>query len=277
MTPAAAIILLLMASALMIILDSLPALSSLFLIALVLMLTRRASWRNKGLALLSLAILAWSFTLSQGLFYNYHPRTALVELITPDTPLIGQWLGTLSIYQEGLIYGLKQSLRFCTGLGLGLSLLWSCSTSELVNGIIRLRLPHGLGFMLLVGLNFLPRIFNEFQLIVKSQRLRGFKYSIRHPVRSLIVFLKTARTILRHNLRKAATIADAVQSRAFDPSAKHKTTGPIFTTTDSLLLLGFGGLVGTVLGIKVLFWLYEFGLYFNVDLMPVYSVASRFL
>ena len=46
-------------------------------------------------------IVIWGTSLSQGLFYGQMPREVLISI------------GGVELYQEGVVHGLIQSLRFC--------------------------------------------------------------------------------------------------------------------------------------------------------------------
>ena len=115
-------------------------------------------WRRAlGLAV----VIVWSTVLSQGLFYAEQPRVAWVEL------------GPLTLWREGVIWGLVQSLRLLSVSMAGLALAISTSPDRIFAGLIQLRMPYGLAFMAVTALRFVPQVAREVQTVHRARARRG--------------------------------------------------------------------------------------------------------
>lgn len=176
--------------------------------------------RHWAPVLLILILSTWSVMLTQGLFYEGFPRTALVRLLPGSVFPLGDPPG-LYLYGEGLLHGLLQSLRFNVMILLGAGLLARYGNDELVEGLRGFRLPATLCFLFSLALRFLPLMVEELRTAWTAQRLRGFRPFgagaggvWRHPgtVGRVILFPWFA-----SNLRKSDEIAAALLSRGFAP------------------------------------------------------------
>ena len=130
--PRTRIILVFNASLMALVLDHWASLLALTLMCFIPFLSR-ARWTRRALGLSVLVI--WSTVVSQSLFYNAEPRVALVHL------------GPLTVWREGVIHGLVQSMRMvAVGLA-GVALAVRTPPDRLFAGLLRLRLPFGLALM----------------------------------------------------------------------------------------------------------------------------------
>ena len=106
--------------------DHWVSLLGLTAVCLLPFLAKRAwAFRAFGLA----ALVVWSTVVSQSLFYNAEPRVAWLHV------------GPLTIWREGVMYGLVQSLRIvAVGLA-GVALAIRTPPDRLFAGLLRLRVP----------------------------------------------------------------------------------------------------------------------------------------
>ena len=174
-----------------------------------------------------LAALAWSAVVTQGLFYAGEPRTPLLTLVPPldlfalpgyQQPKIIRFPGII-FYQEGALYGLKQSLR---GLALaiaGLSTVLSTSPARLLAALARLGLPGGLAFMTMAALRFLPSMIDEWATVRRARWLRGYRGGKHWRVR-VGSELGLLLPVLAAALRRATMLATSVTSRGFSATAR---------------------------------------------------------
>jgi len=195
--------------------DNTLSLSAAYAAMLLVFLATKPSPRKLFYyALFSLAAV-WGFLLTQSLFYAQQPRTVLVELIGPETPVIGALTGGLSIYLEGAVYGAIQSLRFLAMMTAGLALVWTTSPHELLLGLRRLRLPYKAAFMVAAALRFIPAIASEARATLGAMKARGYPMRASRPWRYLTALTAGLTPILFRNIRRASMLADSVESRGF--------------------------------------------------------------
>lgn len=206
---------------------------------------RRHAWIMAALLTLG----AWSVVISQGLFYEGSPRTALLTLLPGSLFPFGDPQG-LYIYGEGLRYGLVQSIRFSAIVLLGAALLLRYSTDEMAGGLRALRFPGALCFLFSMSLRFFPLIVTEARATWHAQHFRGYRllpglwpgnWRAMPPVRVLMLPLMAAQ------VRKADEIAAALRSRGFSPGELHAGR-PAPANGLELALCGLMGLLLLVLG-----------------------------
>lgn len=205
--------------------------------------------RHAGVMAALLVLGAWSVVISQGLFYEGSPRTALLTLLPGSLFPFGDPQG-LYIYAEGLRYGLVQSIRFSAIVLLGAALLLRYSTDEMAGGLRALRLPGALCFLFSMSLRFFPLIVAEARATWHAQHFRGYRllpglwpgnWRTMSPARVLMLPLMAAQ------VRKADEIAAALRSRGFSPGELHAGR-PAPARSAELVLCGLMGLLLLLLG-----------------------------
>lgn len=204
------------AAVLSIMVDSSRTLFLLFLTVLGLHLTARSSLERWRILIIFLLLGMWGSMISQALFYNQEPRSAIVCLVAPATPFFGTLTGGIFIYREGLEYGAVQALRSGIMLATGLLICWTSDPRQLLKSFLTWKMPYELAFMLITGIRFLPVIFQETAVVLTAQRLRGFE-PLRSffPRRLIQTAFQTLFPILARTLRRAVVLTYSVESRGF--------------------------------------------------------------
>ena len=277
--PHTKIILLAIVSCLVILLDSPIALFVCFLVSLCFQASIPPSWRQLRLLLLFIGLGTWGLIYSQGIFYNQFPRTVIFTLIHKDVPVIGELTGGIHLYREGLFHGAVQSLRFNTMLTISCFIIWTTQPRDLLLALVKLRVPYSLAFMVTTGLRYIPLIGSEAQTVIRSQRLRGFRYLQLNLFHTISGILNSLRPILTNNIRRATHLSEAVESRAFSPDAAHRTSLRELKTRQQdifLIALSLVCLWG-VIGLKGVYFLYANGLYYASWLRGAYTFAREIL
>jgi len=158
----------------------------------------------------------WGSMVSQAIFYNQEPRSPIVCLVAPSTPVIGRLTDGVYIYREGLAYGAVQALRSCIMLSYGFLLCWTTDPRELLRSFTYWRLPYRLSFMAVTGLRFLPVIIGETLTVITAQRLRNPRaLKTLSPAGVVRTAFQTLWPVLARSLRRAITLAMSVESRGF--------------------------------------------------------------
>jgi len=211
--PRTKLIMLLCLAIMVISIDNPKLLLALFLIPLALYpLARLSVIKYKILAILILIGL-WGTIFSQALFYQEWPRTVMVTLIPQNFFFLGKLTGGVYLYREGFVYGLIQGLRFSTMTAAGLLLCWTTEPRNILLGLVRMGVPYELSFMLVCAIRFLPILMTEVSTVIEVQKMKGF-----HPLKIghlTSASLNTLTPVLANSIRRAAVLADSVESRAF--------------------------------------------------------------
>jgi energy-coupling factor transport system permease protein len=171
--------------------------------------------RHLRTALLISAAIVWSTVISQGIFYREEPRLAWLHL------------GPLTIWREGVFYGLVQSLRVvAVGLA-GVSLSTSTPPDRLHAALLRLRLPFGLALMATAALRFLPELAEAWTVVRRARARRGRPAHHRSPAAWLRLEVGLMRPLVARALRRSWTLAESLDSRGFDALAPRATRRPL--------------------------------------------------
>ena len=252
-----------------------------FLVSLCLQASIPPSWRQIRLLILFIGLGTWGLIYSQGIFYNQFPRTVIFTLIHRDTPIIGAMTGGIHLYREGLFHGAVQSLRFNTMLTISCFIIWTTQPRDLLLALVKLRVPYSLAFMVTTGLRYIPLIGSEAQTVIRSQRLRGFRYLQFNLLHTISGILNSLRPILTNNIRRATHLSEAVESRAFSPdtAAVRRTSlrGLKTRWQDVFLITVLLVCLLSVIGLKGIYLLYANGLYYASWLRGAYTFAREVL
>ena len=277
--PHTKIVFLAIVSCLVILLDSPIALLVCFLVSLCFQASIPPSWRQMRLLILFVGLGTWGLIYSQGIFYNQFPRTVIFTLIHKDVPVIGELTGGIHLYREGLFHGAVQSLRFNTMLTVSCFIIWTTQPRDLLLALVKLRVPYSLAFMVTTGLRYIPLIGSEAQTVIRSQRLRGFRYLRLNLFHTIGGILNSLRPILTNNIRRATHLSEAVESRAFSPDAVRRTSLRELKTQkqDVILIALLLVCLLSVIGLKGVYFLYANGLYYASWLRGAYTFAREVL
>ncbi len=274
------ILIMMICGCLVILLDSPSALLVCFLASILLVVSSMPTLKQIRLMLIFLLFTTWGLIYSQGIFYNAFPRTVLVTLIPADFPLIGRWTGGIQIYREGLYHGIIQSLRFNTTLVIGCYIVWTTQPRDLLLALLQLHVPSILAFMVTTALHFIPVIASEATAVIRSQKLRGFRYLRFNLFASVHGVINSFRPILAGNIRHATNLGESVESRGFSTeTATQRTslhTSQMKKLDYSLLVLLSLCLI-CIIGLKTLYFCYANGIYYESWLRGVYTFTREML
>lgn len=233
---------------------------------------------SKLKALFFLLILGlWGTMFSQALFYSQLPRTVIFTIISPENPYLGDLTGGFFVYKEGFRYGAVQGLRSAIVLSIGLLMSWTTDARNMLNGLVRLRIPYNIAFMVVTSMRFLPIILAEVATIVTVQRLRGFK-----PTRVGIGVIKTAINTLTPTLagcvRRANVLAISVEGRAFRAYDSRTYLKELrFSFLDKFIIFTWISITIVIIVCKVLYGLYSSEIYYSSDLRELYTFVRDVL
>jgi len=270
--PRTKLIILLCLAVMVISIDNPTFLLTLFLIPLLLYpLAGISAVKYKIVAILILVGL-WGTIFSQALFYQEWPRTVMVTLIPQQLFFLGKLTGGLYLYREGFVYGLIQGLRFSTMTAAGLLLCWTTEPRDILLGLVRMGVPYELSFMLVCAIRFLPILMAEVSTVIEVQKMKGF-----HPLKIghlTSAGLNTLTPVLANSIRRAAVLADSVESRAFRAYPGRTYRSELHYRAVDLVLIGL--IVSVASGIpavKILCGLYQRQIVYLPGLRWLYEIG----
>ncbi len=166
----------------------------------------------------------WYFTIMQGMFYQEYPRTVILVIIPPNTPILGWITGGVYLYYEGLLYGLKQSMRAISIMLYGLYLAWTTSEKELLEAVLTFIRHRGFAIMTITAIKFISMLHQDLRMAltaVKANRLS----------KRLIL-----RPILAQALRHSYTLSMTLYTRGLDVKGLQRLKYEL-TTFDKVLII----------------------------------------
>lgn len=213
-----------------------------------------------------LAVVVWSAVLSQGLFYGNEPRTPVIAL------------GPLALYREGLVHGLVQSLRVVAVTGMGVSVARAVTTDRLSHALVRLGVPGAIAFLAATALRFLPQVFADMQVVREARARRGRGLLRRGPLAWLALEVAMVRPVVARSLRRARTLAEALDARGFEPgNLRGLEEATPMGSWEKGLLGACGVLVLAVAGARILFVLYTAEVVYLPAFRPLYGLVRAWL
>ena len=247
-------------------LDHASALGLLAVLAALPLVALRldAVWWRRGAV--AVATIVWSTVLSQGLFYAQEPRVALVSL------------GPLTLWEEGVRWGLVQSLRFVAVSLAGIGLAVSTPPDRLFAALLRLRVPFGLAFLAVTALRFVPEITREWLTVRQARARRGRPAWKRSPWAWLTLEVRLLRPVVARTLRRARALAESMDARGFDPHASRSVRKPLRLRPWELPLLAGAGLITVaLLGLRIGYLLYTTDVLYVPAWRPLYGLVRTWL
>ena len=129
--------------------------------ALAILATARVL-RRSGAVFAGVLLIAVTFFIVQGLVYAGNATPALT-------------LGPVTFYREGLLLGLRLTLRLYNILASSLILILTTRPSDLVESLMRRGLPSRFGYVIIAVLQVIPVMVEAAGRITDAQRSRGME------------------------------------------------------------------------------------------------------
>lgn len=276
--PRERILLLVCASVLAVSTDVPETMATVFGLVSLGYLTAGLSWRAVRLWLVALLLMWWGTIFSQALFYAQVPREIFLTLIPESFPILGEWIGGLHIYKQGIEHGVVQALRFGMAMTAGFWVCFSTEPRDILIGATRLGLPRRFAFMLMTGLRFIPLIAREALTVMQAQRLRGMDPRCRVFFAPVATARMVLEPVLAGCVRRSGTLALSVETRGFDVDAALPAA---YARPSSRLsaMIGWGMMLTAtaLLATKSLLWLYLGGFFYHPALRPLYAFSQEYL
>lgn len=187
---------------------------ALYLGALVLILVMHASARIPAKRVV-------------GVLRTILPIGALVAVLRavfePAGAIWIQW-GWLKLTWLGMAEGGVLALRLLT-MGLVVFLwLYTTPPSDLIQSLVRLRVPYAWGLTLALAFRFLPVLQGSFESIIQAQQARGLDLSAAKGFQRVRLLMPVFVAMVISGFRTSDQLANALEARALGTSAASRTT-----------------------------------------------------
>jgi len=266
MDPRTRLLLLLALGALAVLLDRPSSLLLLAVVASMPLLGLPIGWVWRRRALVMAAAVVWATVLSQGLFYGDVPREPLLSL------------GPVVLYREGVAHGLVQSLRLVAMTFAGLAVAVSTPPDRLFAALVRLRCPYAVAFLAVTAIRFVPVVGRELWLVRRARQRRGRPLSARSPWAWGRQELLLLRPVVARSLRRSRALAEALDTRGFDPDVPRRLRRPLkMRIWEPALLTAVWSGVFAIGSMEVLYRAYLAELVYSPALRPVFGLVRNWL
>lgn len=153
-------------------------------------------------------------------------------------------LGPITLYEDGLYYGLVLLGRIVACLLMALVVVMTTHPSDLFTTLAKLKVPYTLNFMMAMTLQLIPVFQREVGIILSAQKSRGMKGNGFQAVLPSFV------PVFVGAIERVQQLSISLESRGFG-SAGHKTSyrqvrGKASDWFLALLAIGVAALLGTV-------------------------------
>lgn len=234
----------------------------LFGIVLVLSLVARISGRYLTMVLGFMAPFTVFLIVMHGLFNTVQVQRLMggAELtwllrFPADWAVIGGRGATL----EGLLYGANVALKSVTLLLVLPLVVLTTDVDEMLAGLIQMRVPYVVAFILSSTIRFFPLLFSEAQGIIDAQRLRGLAVEKMNFLKRARIYAGTAVPLILSALMKSQQLEIALYSKAFSISPQRSNYHEIkFQPRDAIVIAWGVGTLAVVLYLYMQFGIGQF-------------------
>jgi energy-coupling factor transport system permease protein len=144
-------------------------------------------------------------------------QSELTPLLT--LPQAWLWIGGAQMTQEGTLYGLNIIFKTLTMvLVIPLAML-TTDINNMIVALVKAKIPYKVVFVFSSTLRFFPLLFEELQMIVEAQRLRGLAVEQMNPLQKVQVYGSVAVPLILGAMMKSQKLEVVLQSKAFSGSA----------------------------------------------------------
>lgn len=178
------------------------ALVALTLALVPLYLTAQVHWRTLATLVIGYSFFLVAIVISQGMA----PVGRMA--VDPDNLHYVFDLGFIHMTWEGLGIGVARSFRFLNPFLFGVLVALTTDPLLMTRGLIKLRLPFEIAFMVLAGLRFLPLAVEEAKNISDAQSVRGVRGHYRRWKTSLF-------PLFLNSLRRAQRMGITIEAKSF--------------------------------------------------------------
>ena len=148
------------------------------------------------------------------LWYIFFAIVILQSIFSRSGAVIFSVKGFTLLTVGGLIKGAEFILRISIII-FSATIVISSSYREIVQGLVQLKIPYEIAFMVSVGIRFLPMLRNEFKDVMTAIQLRGVDFK-KIPIKKRVrVYSYVFTPVVAGAIKKAQKLSIAMETRAF--------------------------------------------------------------
>lgn len=219
-------------------------------------------------------LLVWGSMFSQAIFYNQFPRDVLFTIAKPNMV----FSEGVHVYVQGIHYGATQSFRMIAVLLMGYAICFSTEDDQFLRGFVALKVPFGISFMAVSAIQFAPVAVNEYRQVRIAMGLKGYRpfgIGVRH---TLHTELGALRSVLASTIRRSEEKAISILTRGFDlHGGRSYLHEDVLSIKEKVMLVSACTVVFFIVGTKMLFWSYQYQLFYSPELRSLYGFARDWL
>lgn len=144
------------------------------------------SWLKSGIvvALLGLPVMLPTALLStNSLTYHVLPQSFVSHTVWVIVPKSHSFTGYLIGFTYGNLYWMAAfELRLMATFFTAMVFVYTMSSSDLVQWLLRRGVPYAVGYVVMIVLKFIPILIEDTKRIIWAQKLRGWEITSRNPV-----------------------------------------------------------------------------------------------
>lgn len=144
-----------------------------------------------------------------------NPFHYLFPHIFPDTPM--------GIAVESIYMAFMRGMKLVVMAAAAALFFLITNYYELLEGIVALRLPYKLAFVVSIAFGYIPNILSDLTTISDAQRSRGHRLDQGGFLKKLRAYVPLLVPMIICAVKRASNLADAMSARAFGAS-KHRTS-----------------------------------------------------
>jgi energy-coupling factor transport system permease protein len=155
-------------------------------------------------------------------FWNTTQVKALTgqEVLTPLFTLPRNWwlIGGATMSVEGVLYGCNVLFKMLTLVLVIPLAVFTTDLNNMIVAMVRARIPYKLVFIFSSTLRFFPLLFEEVQIIIEAQRLRGLAVESMGLLQRARVYARVAVPLILGAMARSQQLEVVLQSKAFTGS-----------------------------------------------------------
>lgn len=168
----------------------------------------------------------------------------LIQMLFRRTgePLILMWDFPL-VYTDGFMVAAQMGLRFLA-IVLAAQILMEGEARDYLLGMVQLRIPYEIGFMVMTGIHFLPVLREEARRVYYSVQLRGFEIKKAGILKKIPAYRSICMPILVSALRKAEEMSIAMETRGLRAYPTRTYMRQLrMSKVDVIVMIGFSSII----------------------------------
>jgi energy-coupling factor transport system permease protein len=159
--------------------------------------------------------------------------------LTPIFTFPEQWffLGGGMLTVEGTLFGLNVVFK---SLALVLAVPLAILTTEadsIVVGMVRSRIPYKVAFVFASTLRFFPMLFEQIQMIIEAQRLRGLATEKMNMFQRMKIYSRVGIPLILSAMAKSQQLDVVLQSKGFSGSPERTYCNDVELTSEDKVVM----------------------------------------